>query len=328
MENLANIVVKQEQIIKEQGNKIVNLEKRMNQSNVIIKGISEQKEEDCVGVVKDFFTEKLKLTDQIQIANAYRLGHGKNRPLVVQLYSVRTKNKVFAYAKNLKGVKNERDHYYSIGNHLPEELNEEKTRARDIVYLNKDIPEAQRPTIKTKGGKVLINNETYRKQLEPITAREILEMERSELQKINVVPAVTGQDMVEEGSAFRSYAASVRNIQEVRQIYNHLKLKYFKQTHVVVAYNLPGMNVAKGKDYHSDGEHGAGKVLLNVLLEKKKENTALFIVRQYGGTHLGARRFEIYKLLALKALAALENDDDIARTSRLPRVPRTTSNRF
>lgn len=62
------------------------------------------------------------------------------------------------------------------------------------------------------------------------------------------------------------------------------------------------------QDYVDDGEIAAGRALLSVLKEEKVMNVVVFLVRYYGGQHLGAARFDLFKQLATSAVNALRKD--------------------
>jgi hypothetical protein len=45
--------------------------------------------------------------------------------------------------------------------------------------------------------------------------------------------------------------------------------------------------------WQDDGDHGLGKYLLRIMEEKSMSNAIVFITREYGGNHIGFRRFQI-----------------------------------
>ena len=47
------------------------------------------------------------------------------------------------------------------------------------------------------------------------------------------------------------------------------------------------------QDLIDDGECGAGRAILKKMRENQAMNQAIYVVRDYGGVHLGPRRFEI-----------------------------------
>lgn len=55
-----------------------------------------------------------------------------------------------------------------------------------------------------------------------------------------------------------------------------------------------------------DREFGAATKIKKTLFEQKAKNTALFVLRTYGGVHLGFERFRIIEKVTKEALALLE----------------------
>ena len=71
---------------------------------------------------------------------------------------------------------------------------------------------------------------------------------------------------------------------------------------IVCAYQIPGQNWPALQDYQDDDEHGAGRHLLNMLLNADIFNRVVFLVRYYGGEHLGPSRFQAYTEAAQSAI--------------------------
>ena len=57
--------------------------------------------------------------------------------------------------------------------------------------------------------------------------------------------------------------------------------------------------------YHDNGEHGASVKLQKILLDRCLNNTAVFVTREFGGIHLGPRRFLHIEKVARAALDEL-----------------------
>ena len=53
------------------------------------------------------------------------------------------------------------------------------------------------------------------------------------------------------------------------------------------------------------GEHGAGRNLLQMLNEQEVYNKAIFVLREYGGIHLGQLCFALLKQVVATALSRL-----------------------
>lgn len=56
-----------------------------------------------------------------------------------------------------------------------------------------------------------------------------------------------------------------------------------------------------------DKEYGAGTRLRKLIYEEKSKDTAVFVVRKYGGLHLGFNRFQTIENLAKMAIQMLNS---------------------
>ena len=99
---------------------------------------------------------------------------------------------------------------------------------------------------------------------------------------------------------FTGHAIRVKSSSEVRLAYKQLKLQYPECDHTILAYKIKDFD-----GYHDDGEHGAGHRLVKMLHDRNSHNTAVFVTREYGGIHLGTRRFIHIEKVARDALDIL-----------------------
>ncbi|MBE6135660.1 MAG: YigZ family protein [Erysipelotrichaceae bacterium] len=88
-------------------------------------------------------------------------------------------------------------------------------------------------------------------------------------------------------SKFIALLMPIKDEEEFKNILKDIRKEHRKARHVVYAYRL-------GQSYKSndDGEPKgtAGRPLLELLLKKDINNSALIVVRYFGGTKLGAGR--------------------------------------
>lgn len=88
-------------------------------------------------------------------------------------------------------------------------------------------------------------------------------------------------------SKFYAFVHHVETPEEVKQILAGYRKKYYDARHVCWAYRLG----ADGNDYrmNDDGEPSstAGKPIYGQLLSRELTDTAVFVVRYYGGVNLG-----------------------------------------
>ena len=99
----------------------------------------------------------------------------------------------------------------------------------------------------------------------------------------------TGQGAYKEkSSTFTSYSFSVVNLDEVKFHLMELKEKYPDANHICYAYRLLAGNVVN--DFSTDAgepKGSSGIPILNHLKRYKLINSAVFVVRYFGGTKLG-----------------------------------------
>ena len=105
----------------------------------------------------------------------------------------------------------------------------------------------------------------------------------------------------DRGSSFNAYAAKIGSKDEVYDMYKKIKYWYPEADHVVMA-------AAQNTTLYScdDGEHNAGLQLENVLQKREENNVAVFVVKEFGSTKLGPKRFHHITEVATQALNKLK----------------------
>ena len=91
----------------------------------------------------------------------------------------------------------------------------------------------------------------------------------------------------DRGSKFYGYAAPFNHLEDFKSMIGHFRLLYPKANHVVSAYrDQPQKNQTFCTD---DGEpkNSSGPPVLGQIIQHNLYNTAVFVVREFGGTPLG-----------------------------------------
>lgn len=121
----------------------------------------------------------------------------------------------------------------------------------------------------------------------------------------------------EKGSKFIALAFHVETEEEIKEIRETIKKKYYDARHHCYAYRInPEDELSRSSD---DGEPSgtAGKPILNQLLSKEITNALIIVVRYFGGTKLGVSGLiQAYKSATIDAI---ENNKIIKKfiTSKL-----------
>lgn len=91
----------------------------------------------------------------------------------------------------------------------------------------------------------------------------------------------------EKRSKFFAFAHHIRSSEEVKELLQFYKKKYYDARHVCYAYRLG----PEGTEFRAndDGEPSstAGKPILGVLLSHEISDCIVFVIRYYGGVNLG-----------------------------------------
>ena len=118
----------------------------------------------------------------------------------------------------------------------------------------------------------------------------------------------------EKGSKFIGLAYPVGTLEEIKDIIEELRKKYYDARHHCYAYILgPGGEQFRAND---DGEpnHSAGDPILGQIRSKNLTNTLVVVVRYFGGTKLGVSGLiSAYKTAAAEAIEAGEIKEEVVK---------------
>ena len=292
------------------------LEVANNKRKMIISGVAEIEGENTIEIAEQFFKVKLQIKKEIKITHARRLQRGNPKSIEVTLENFEDKTTIFKHLKNLKGVKNEKGFAYQVRTHIPERLQEEDMRRRQMIRENRNRSTAHRLQMSIKRNQLYMNNAPYKKKVQVPTEKELLEMDDEERENIQTAKLASTASYKEKHNTFIAYGMETAEISTVRAVYKHLKLKHHNATHITVAYNIVGEN-PEYADYEDNGEIIAGSCILKAMKDARRVNAAIYLVRYHSGQNLGSRQFEVFKEMAACALQLFEDKENFV-TSRVP----------
>lgn len=302
---LSGVVTRQEQQIDMLTRRQTLAFQKSMSSNLVFAGIKETQGENVFQVVQAFIEQNLEISELIPLESAQRFGKGKNRPILLELRHVRDKRKIFERVSKLKGQRNSDGDFYFVSEQLPEEFNENKRRINDLITENKKKPTEEQMSMKVSRGTLLVNGTPYNKAVQAPRVSEVLHPTATIIHLSDELEYHSGKAEYMENSKFQGFAVAVKDHDDVNAAYYRIKLKYPAATHISCAYRLPGNNGPQNQDFCDDGEHGAGRTMLNLLKSEKLMNIAIFMVRIYGGKNIGPARFDIFKQVCLAAIKEL-----------------------
>ena len=308
---LLGIVKKQSAQIDVLSNKVEDLVVRSMKDNIIISGLKEEDAEnsDLEKNVFDFFENNMTINPKFD--TMHRIGEkreGKGpRPVVAKCASIREKSKIFQNVRKLKDKKNEAGKPYFISDQYPDGVNERRRKFNSMIKENKDRPTTEQLAMKIQRNQLFINNEMYKPVVVPPSVDDLFDIQKSEEEKMNKLSLVYGDIQSERGSTFYGAAVKVQSVADIRRAYKKVVMLDPSATHVMAAFKYKSPQGRIMCDYVDDGEHGGSWHVMQNILDGNYIGVACFVVRHYGGTHLGVRRFNHINTAASSALYKLYN---------------------
>ena len=303
---LTNMVINQEERLEVAENRITAAYEHEIKPNLVLHGIPEKAEETKEQLeeeISNFFKSTMELTDkEIPLNDAFRMGTGRARPILLKLKYPNDKAKIFANASKLKDKTNSNKKMYFIHDDMSDKQTETRQFYRELIKENKTKQKDDQLKIKMSRGRVLVNNEVVKQKVRPTTKADILRMTEKQLEITRAAKLIPGPDHIEKGSEYVSYIMTAKTTDDVQRALNKLKIKHADATHVSAAYRLKSPTGPYKQKAIDDKDFGIGRAILKVLKEKELEETAVFIVRYYGRAHLRKRRFEIAEQLTEQAI--------------------------
>lgn len=278
---------------------IIELKSRNMRDNIIFYNIAEFQghgQEDCTALLKGFLQAEMYMDnstmDQIKFDRVHRMGsrnprHG--RPIIAKCSDAQTKELIFRNARNLKGKP------FGVSEQVLPEINEQRS------HLLSKFKDAKDNHLKPKwvGGKLLVNGTFFSKpQNQSNSAHSVpIEVLASNIKHSEITSV--------QGSSFQSHKAKLIDPEQVIPILHQLYTNHSvaKATHNVYAYIIES-NGKLIENSCDDGEHGAGRKLLNLLKEQDIRNQLVIVTRWYGGQHMGPQRFNCILESAQKIINA------------------------
>lgn len=303
---VSNVVIRQDQQIATLNKKVAEAQQREMYPNLVISGIDESANENPIQKYNDFVRDQLEIQELIPVHRAYRVGNGASRPLIVELRDPAShKGKIYKHVNKLKGKTNKNGNRFFVADHLPEPMNEGRCRVNDIFAENKKKPKGQKQNMTITKGRLLINEKPYQKAILPPTPSDIFHADDKLMDLADEIDMVKGEEDKKGKCTFVAYAAAVRDHKDISAAYTKVRMKFAYASHIVCAYRLPGAEMHNLEDYADDGKFGAGRTILSVLKERQLKNIVVFMLRFFGGQHLGPVRYDAFRKVTTSALDAL-----------------------
>jgi putative IMPACT (imprinted ancient) family translation regulator len=175
----------------------------------------------------------------------------------------------------------------------------------EIAYLAKN--EDKSAKISIRGDEVLVDEVPRKDELRPPIAEEILMRTNDEELNMESVYFYTSKVKTVLRSQFQLHAAKVENMTMADNAYKaiHRYRNAAAATHLISAHRMQNGQVG----WRDDGDHAMGRHLYSAMKNSKITNMVFFLTRNYGGVHIGKRRFEITTELVDDMIQIMQQED-------------------
>lgn len=215
------------------------------------------------------------------------------------------KDTVFRYVKNLKGKKN-----FAIQEQYPPEVVERRKRlwprykeakAHNAIETNTKI------NVKWQVDKLILDGRVHTAKDDTTEINPEVHCEDADIDLAHTEHVIAG------GSTFIGHAASISHRNDIPAVL--AKLLQDKvlahATHNAYAYCVGNAGSPGAQEgVRDDGEHGAGAAIMKVINDRKMSDIIVIVSRFYGGTHMGPKRFQVFKDCTKKAIKLLHDESD------------------
>lgn len=312
--------------------RILDLTRRGMEQNLVFHAIEEApdpKRENCIDTLVYFVKEHLQVDIQdTDIWKCYRMGApqtNKSRPIFAKL-AYTAKDAIMEKVGMLKDKRNTHSQVRFISEQIPEGISEMKKavgkRAAVLRKAEEKKPPSQRQEIKIIADKILVGGQVDK--LEVCTPQPFELFPGMEEQK--AIDGISRQihetrPIFFRNSTFVGLAVEVHSLEEINNAYKAVMQRFPFMDHVPMAYCYKTEDRIKVGSC-DDMEHGAGSCISAFLYQNRIKNAAVFVVRRYGGIHLGYDRFRVIENSAKEAVKLLRPDlfpdPDATSSKKLP----------
>lgn len=195
-----------------------------------------------------------------------------------------------------------------VGEQAPEGITEmRKNISARLKVLQKDNdtrPPHLRQEIKVIGDNISIDGQIQEVEVIPPKPLDLF-LNPTQQEKVDQINETISETEPSEmlKSHFIGLATEVHSIKEVNLAYKAVAQRFPSAGHIMVAYGLKDSSSGKVKIGHCDDrEYGGGLAIRKMMAENSIRDMAMFVVRLYGGVHLGGNRFKTISSVAKQAV--------------------------
>ncbi len=303
---MKSIMIRKDKDIQMLKDSIMDQQTRSMNKNILLHNVSEQHDENCEDIFRNILMKETDMDKRrlqaLSIEKAHRIGTSREdksaRPKVVNLLSRKDKEHIIQgwHAKCRKMDESQ----VRLTNQVPFEIVQRRAKNYQMVNdMKAKAPEGTEVKYRMQGDKLYINNQLIKPKVEKVTVADMFSLDMDDVGAAEDYPQGESKTLFDRGSSFSAKVIMTANINEVRKAYKTTVASpaRAKATHNILAYSI-----GNERSWEDDGEWGAGQFLTSWIKRKKLDNITIIVTRQYGGIHLGTKRYENIKEVCEDAL--------------------------
>lgn len=306
---MKGIIQKQHKQIQVLQHKVTDVVARGMEENLILSGLYETQGEDLIDRISLFIYDNMNIEARYEdFFWAQRIGQpqpDRIRPIMFQC-TEGLRSYILENTGRLKGIGNGNGGFFFITTQQPEGLVADKKNLAYSAKLAKEKNKQLRPEhksrVEVKNQKLFINGQMFKQKV--LTPKPIeLFVDDEEQEQMDKLKFFSSDPKTEKGSQFIGAAVQVRSTQDLVRAYRKAMQMNPCADHISMAANLD-----KTPCFQDDGEFNASAKMHAELMNRKLDNIAIFVIRNYGGRHLGPARFECIIHVTKQALNNIQDN--------------------
>ena len=292
--------------------------------NVVIGGIPFMERENCKRAARNFFIDKMGLDPHVDdILFAERMGKGIIKgdmefpPLMKVCCAPFFRQMVWDKRQCLNG---QRDPYFKwkffVDLQCPDVFKAAHNRYKGAMekVLADNEGKEHPSTPKVRGTKLFVDGEMVPDPIYVPTPKDILLLSLKDHERLESIIIEESTSYTLSDSTFKAFCSKVTSYEEVKRVYQKLKIDHVYATHIMMACAFkegPGVEIFSC----DDGEDGGGLLLEKMISSAELLDHALFVARWKLGGNMGAHHFKCIEAVATQVIRTVKTKEEMRPAS-------------
>ena len=285
-------MIKMDRKITNQEKELNDLRSRSMKDNILIHNFDYTPDENLSNSIPKLIQDVLGV--QVSFVRIHRnsvRGTYNSRPVTITAkLTDRNKKDEILKAQKTKKLQKVRLPFFITAQEPPAIIEERKR-----LYSISDSLRENKIKTKVERGKIILpNGDIFCDPVPKLETSDVLQLNPDEIQDLDT-PVTATEPTKMKGTEIFATGAMVTSITEVENLYKKVCIDPYSAAmdHRILAYRFEDSSGKMNESFWDDGEHGAGRRILNYMKSNKVKNLCVVITRWCGPVHIGPDRFRI-----------------------------------